>query len=146
MRVYIYTCALHTINILRSPLVGVVADTVLCNLEAARWAGRSWPTLFYALWSCRVYSSETWLISSREHQGHTLVATCIRFCPFSRLEFWIMGNFVCRFVWLIISIFSLILNQHQLSVTTQAAVFFSHNKSIPVTSHSQTNRVNIGIC
>jgi len=31
---------------------------------------------------------------------------------------------------------------HQISISHQPAVFFSHNKSTPATSHSQTNRVN----
>ena len=34
---------------------------------------------------------------------------------------------------------SFILNQHQPPATSQSAVMFSHNKSAPVISHSQTN-------
>ena len=35
--------------------------------------------------------------------------------------------------------YSLILNQHQPPATSQSAVLFSHNKSAPAISHSQTN-------
>jgi len=37
---------------------------------------------------------------------------------------------------------SLIINQHQPPVTNQSAVLFSHNKSAPAISHSQTNIVH----
>ena len=36
---------------------------------------------------------------------------------------------------------SLILNQPQPLVTSQSAILFSHNKSVPATSHNQTNTV-----
>ena len=35
--------------------------------------------------------------------------------------------------------YSLVLNQHQASATSQSAVLFSYNKSTPATSHSQAN-------
>ena len=35
--------------------------------------------------------------------------------------------------------YSLILNQHQPLATSQSTVLFSHNKSAPAISHSQTN-------
>ena len=36
--------------------------------------------------------------------------------------------------------FFLTLNQHQLPISSQLAVFFSYNKSASATSHSQSNR------
>ena len=39
--------------------------------------------------------------------------------------------------------FSLTSNQHQSSATNQPVVFFSHNKSAPITNHNQPNRVVI---